>query len=81
MIRIRSNALKDGNAQIVKDLIPRGVDVNAKNDDGDAPLHIAAEKSYKEIVDALLEKEGIDINVKDNKGITPLHIADLTQKK
>jgi ankyrin repeat protein/erythromycin esterase-like protein len=41
---------------------------------GDIPLHYAAEKGYKEIVELLIVK-GADINAKNADGDTPLNVA------
>lgn len=51
-------------------LIEQGADVNAKNDDGIAPLHLAC---YVETAKLLLQ-HGADKNLIDNMGRTPLHV-------
>lgn len=61
-------------------LIDVGADVNAKNIDGDTPLHIAFLKSewdHHAVVDTIrtLVDAGADINAKNNDGDTVLHIA------
>ena len=38
------------------------------------PLHIAASKSHKEIIELLIAK-GADVNALNNKGDTPLDLA------
>ena len=50
--------------------------MNAKDGDqnGATPLHEAAWRSRKEIVDLLISK-GADVNDKDNEGQTPLDLA------
>ena len=57
---------------ILKRLIDKGGDVNARNQDGITPLHWAIAKGDVEIVRVLLAS-GADINVTDAEGITPLH--------
>jgi hypothetical protein len=56
--------------------LDKGVDVNAKDEQGEnefgqrgqTPLHYAATKEIAE----LLIAEGADVNAKDNNGVTPL---------
>ena len=55
-----------------------GIDVNAKNDCGETPLHIACKKNLPEIVTLLLDN-GADINSQAEYEKTALHIA-CTQK-
>ena len=54
--------------------IQKGVDVNGKDQRGNAPLHYATWYGYKEVAALLIEK-GADINIKDQEGIAPLHTA------
>jgi len=58
----------------LQDLIERGADVRAKDDDGWTPLHWASWKDNVEIAELLIEK-GADLEAKDNSGRTPLHWA------
>ena len=56
------------------DLLARGHDIEAKNEEGDTPLHTAANyNSY--IVPGLLIEHGANIEAKNNTGDTPLHCA------
>lgn len=68
------NALASRNASRFKDLLARGANVNARNDDGDTPLHYAAIIGNKRIAVALVAK-GADISAKNANGDTPLHDA------
>ncbi len=67
-------AAKRGQESIVKFLLASGAEVNAKNNDGETPLHNAAREVHarsEELVRCLLAS-GADVNAKDNKGRTPL---------
>jgi len=55
-------------------LIAKGADINAKDEYGWTPLHYAAIKGQKEVVELLIAK-GADINSKNQSGETPLHDA------
>ena len=54
--------------------INESADVNAKNNIGGTPLHIAAAEGHKEMVELLIAK-GADVNAKDDGGWTPLDLA------
>uniref|UniRef100_UPI00117F95B2 ankyrin repeat domain-containing protein n=1 Tax=Wolbachia endosymbiont of Nilaparvata lugens TaxID=357143 RepID=UPI00117F95B2 len=63
-----------GNTNEVTRLISEGVSVNAVDDKGNPPLHLAAEKGHKEIVKILLDK-GTNVNAKDVDGKPPFGLA------
>ena len=67
-------AARDGNLEIVKKHIIDGVDINAKDKEGDAPLHKAVSRGKEEIVKYLINN-GASLNIKDESGRTPLHRA------
>lgn len=73
--------VKMGDVQMVNKLIAanRGV-VNARNELGSTPLHIAAGSSAPEIIRLLLDK-GAALNSRDNRGVTPLHVAAFSGHK
>ena len=48
------------------------IDVNAPNDKGETPLHVASKLKDSQIVDLLLAREGVDLEAKDHSGSTPL---------
>ena len=59
---------------IAKRLIELGADINARNKQGETPLHIAVQVRSEEGI-KLLNEEGADIKIKDIHGNSPLHYA------
>jgi ankyrin repeat protein len=59
---------------LVKILIEKGADVNAKNSHGQGALLIAIASGNDKIVKYLIDC-GADVNAKDNNGRTPLFMA------
>ncbi|KAH7000722.1 ankyrin repeat-containing domain protein [Ilyonectria destructans] len=59
---------------IVKLLLEKGADVEAKDEYGRTPLSWAAEDGHEDIVKLLFEK-GADVEAKDKHGGTPLSRA------
>lgn len=57
---------------IAKRLVEQGADVNLKNGDGRAPIHVACEKWSLEMLNLLLDN-GADVNLGDKYGDTLLH--------
>ncbi|WP_319803449.1 ankyrin repeat domain-containing protein [Wolbachia endosymbiont (group B) of Aporia crataegi] len=49
--------------------------MNAKDNYGYTPLHVASFKDHLNVVEKLLDR-GTDINAKDNDGLTPLELAN-----
>lgn len=74
-------AVKAGDVKTVGKSISanRGA-VNARNELGSTPLHIAAGISVPDMARLLID-QGAAINVKDNRGATPLHIAAYAGQK
>jgi ankyrin repeat protein len=58
----------------VKAAVEMGVDINAKNKDGQTAMHMAAFTGADAVVQYLAD-QGADINVKDNYGETPWSMA------
>ena len=60
-----------GHKDIIELLITNGMDVNAKNEVAETPLHLATTKEVAE----LLIANGADVNATTNRGTTPLDWA------
>ncbi|MBQ7257031.1 MAG: ankyrin repeat domain-containing protein [Abditibacteriota bacterium] len=74
------SAIISDNLRLVKDLIGKGVDVNAIiNNDKDTPIGEACKLNRENIVNYLIEV-GADLNAKDNYGFTAVHDAVLYPK-
>ena len=65
---------KELRKEITELLIANGANVNAKRDDGETPLHQAADNGHKEVVELLIDK-GADVNAMSDIGRTPLYWA------
>lgn len=62
---------KGADLQVVKDLIERGADVNARDSGGSTPLIHASRSANLEFIKYLIEN-GADVNARDKMGYTPL---------
>ena len=62
--------------EIINTLIVRGARVDACDNEGETPLHIAACRLNKSIIEILL-RHGAGVNVRNNNGETPLACAVL----
>jgi ankyrin repeat/SOCS box protein 16 len=62
------------NAQLVKDLLDAGADPNATGEDEQTPLHHAAGRASREIVQLLLQ-HGASLTPVDIYGATPVDYA------
>ena len=56
-------------------LVSRGAEVDAKDEAGKTPLHVAASMNNTEGVDLLTDEAGADVNARDNEGRSPLLVA------
>jgi hypothetical protein len=71
-LAVRNQHLKAVNA--IVDIFEGVVDLNIQNKLGDAPLHLAARKGFKEIVEALCDADANPL-LKNDAGLTPLQEA------
>jgi ankyrin repeat protein len=65
----------DGNLALAKALVAKGANVNHASKSGATPLHAAAARSQKEMVDYLIA-QGAKVDAKDKKGLTPIEYAE-----
>ena len=74
------DAAGKGDAERVTDLLQARPElVDAKTKRGRTPLHFAAERAHKAVVELLLANEA-DPNVTDEFGATPLHDAAFARR-
>jgi ankyrin repeat protein len=64
-------AAGEGNIEKVKGYIALGGDIHARDDRKRTPLHLAAMRTYDDLVEFLIEN-GADVNMEDERGNTPL---------
>jgi ankyrin repeat protein len=64
----------DVDASKIKDLLDRGADLEAKDNDGNTPLHFASMRNDLELAKLLLDK-GADLEANNECRRTPLHVA------
>ena len=67
-------AAKENRLEVIEYLVSSGCDINAVDDNGQAPLHKSAMFGHTESVKLLIDK-GANVNQIDNNGNTPLHVV------
>eukprot|EP01103_Thecamoeba_quadrilineata_P001528 TRINITY_DN11384_c0_g1_i1.p1 TRINITY_DN11384_c0_g1~~TRINITY_DN11384_c0_g1_i1.p1 ORF type:complete len:130 (-),score=23.14 TRINITY_DN11384_c0_g1_i1:119-487(-) len=69
-----------GQVEIIKYLISKGANVDAKDSYGHTPLHLAVYESHTEAVKVLIEK-GASTKIVASNGKTPLEVAEKDEIK
>jgi len=67
------SASRSGNMELVRLLIQEGADVNAQDEDGESPLHIAMARSNNYSIVRTLVENGADLSSRAVDGKTPFH--------
>ena len=67
-------AVKDGNLEMVQEILKNEANPNIADGRGDTALHVAAKYSSPEINDELT-KNGANANIKNKNGQIPLHVV------
>ncbi len=81
MEKLLLKACQNGQKGVVTAFLKKdGIDVNAVDELGFAPIHYVCKKGYRDIVKLLLEKDA-DVNIISNQSITPLHMAVVSGNK
>jgi ankyrin repeat protein len=68
------DAARDGKADVVRDMLARGADINSEDSNKDTALALASFKGHTQIVDLLI-KAGADLNIQNNIKNTALALA------
>jgi len=72
-------AAKENDTARIRELIEKGADVNAKDENGRTPFHHACQNLHGDTIQ-LLRDHGADVNAKDNRGFTGHDLAQETRQ-
>ncbi len=72
---MRSIATDPDRKEAARKLVSRGAEVDAKDEAGKTPLHVAVLMNNTQVVDLLTNEAGADVNARDNEGRSPLLVA------
>ncbi|XP_070665253.1 protein VAPYRIN-like [Malus domestica] len=64
-----------GKIKVIRTLLEKGLDMDAKDEDGHTALHCAAESGHADVIEMFIKKR-VDAEARTNKGVTALHIAE-----
>ena len=70
-------ACKENIHSLVSELLSEGADVNWRDDDGEAGLHITASDNYGELLELLLAQTEVNVNTRDDGNTTPLWLDQI----
>lgn len=70
--------IEDRNTTLVKALVDRGIDLTARNKDGDTALHVAASRAGNLEIATMLLNAGADVDAIGKGGATPFQYATRT---
>ncbi|XP_065556118.1 serine/threonine-protein phosphatase 6 regulatory ankyrin repeat subunit C-like [Artemia franciscana] len=69
------HAVISGDLEVIKMVLDKGADVNARDIYGESPLHLAASSRCSQTVVKRLLKLGADVHIRNENGESPLHLA------
>nr|XP_023016672.1 ankyrin-3-like [Leptinotarsa decemlineata] len=68
-------AVIEGNIDVVKECLKKGVDPNFISEENLSALHIVSETGHRQMAQVLLDAPGINLNIMSDMDMTPLMIA------